>query len=139
MTWRLAALVGVVALLVAAGCRSHHTPKSVVPSFDCFDAWNASGNERNRADLAERGFAIGSVERGTTFADPGVGGTARTSESCGYLFHSDTRFVSYTGDWSGASLLWTNSQGMHGRWSAAQQRTQPDDVRVVADGRIAKR
>lgn len=131
--------LAVVALLVATGCGSHHTPKSVVPSFDCLDGWNARGNEQNRADLANRGFAIGSVMRGTTFADPGVGGTAGTSESCGYLFHSDTRFVSYTGDWSGDSLLWTNSQGMQGRWSPEQQRTQPDDVRVLDGGRIAKR
>jgi hypothetical protein len=128
-----------VALVVAAGCGSQHTPKSVVRSHDCLAAWNAGGNERNRADLAERGFTIGSVERGMVFADPAPGGTASESENCGYLFHSTNRFVSYTGEWHGDAVVWTNSQGMHGPWTAIQQRSQPDDVRVLGDGRIAKR
>jgi len=61
------------------------------------------------------------------------------SESCGYLFHSGERFASYTGDWRGGTLLWTNLQGMHGPWTAIQQESQTDDVRVLDDGRIAKR
>jgi hypothetical protein len=125
--------------LLAAGCGSQHEAQSVVRSHDCFVAWNARGNERNRADLAERGFRIGSVERGMVFGDPGPGGKPHEGELCGYLFHSVSRFVSYTGDWREDALLWTNSQGMRGPWTAAQQRNQPDDVRVLDDGRIAKR
>src|SRR4051812_38439712 len=127
--------------LVVAGCGSRHQARSVVRSHDCFVAWNARGNEQNRADLAAHGFGfrVGSVERGRVFGDPGPGGNPSEGELCGYLFHSDARFVSYSGDWRRDVLLWTNTQGMHGRWTAAQQRTQPDDVRVLADGRIARR
>jgi hypothetical protein len=141
MPIRSAALPGIVVLLAVTACGSNQTPRSVVRSHDCFIAWNAQGNERNRADLARRGFSftIGSVARSFTVGDPAPGGTRHEGHGCGYLFHSTTRFVSYTGDWHGDTLIWTNAQGMHGRWTAAQQRTQPDDVRVLADGRIAKR
>jgi len=139
MLIRPAALPGIVVLLVAIGCSSDQTPRSVVRSQGCFIAWNAHGNERNRADLAGRGFTIGSVERSFTVGDPASGGSPHKGEGCGYLFHSPTRFVSYTGDWHGDTLIWSNTEGMHGRWTAAQQRTQRDNVRVAADGRVAKR
>jgi hypothetical protein len=74
--------------------------------------WNAGGNERNRADLAERGFGIGGVERGTVFGDSAAGGEPHEGEACGFLFHSSSRFVSYTRAWRGHTLLWTNSQGI---------------------------
>ena len=127
--------------LAAAGCASHRDARSVVRSHDCFVAWNARGNERHRADLAARGFGfrVGSVERGMVFGDPGLGGKPSEGELCGYLFHSDARFVSYSGAWRGDVLHWTNAHGLHGRWTAAQQRTQRDNVRVVAGGRIARR
>src|ERR1051326_7635925 len=136
MPTRSVALPAILALLGVTGCGSHQTPRSVVRSHDCFVAWNAGGNERNRTDLASRGFTIGSVERSTTFGDPAQGGKPHESQGCGYLFHSTTRFVSYTADWRGDTLLWTNFEGMRGRWTAEQQRTQPDDVRVISDGRI---
>src|SRR4051812_16561751 len=85
MITRGVALAGTIALLVAIGCGSHDMPRSVVRSHDCFAAWNARGNERNRGDLAERGFTIGSVERGTSVGDPAVGGTSQVVQSCGYL------------------------------------------------------
>jgi hypothetical protein len=131
-----------IAFVVAfAGCGSHQDRRSVVHSHDCFAAWNSRGNEANRADLAAHGFSfrVGSVERGMVFGDPARGGKAHEGELCGYLFHSSARFVSYTGDWRGDVLLWTNSQSARGRWTPTQQRTQHDDVRVLSDGRIAPR
>jgi len=74
-----------------------------------------------------------------TFGDPGPGGTPYKGEGCGFLFHSTSRFVSYSGDWDGDTLLWTNSTGLHGAWTVVQDRSQPNDVRVLGDGRIAKR
>lgn len=134
---RWVALVAIV--LVATGCSSRQPAKSVVPSHDCFDAWNADGNERNRSDLAARGFPVGRVSNGTMIADVAAPGTPQTTSLCGYLFHSESRFVSYTGAWSGNGLRWTNSAAAHGAWSANQQKSQADDIRVLDGGRIAKR
>jgi hypothetical protein len=139
MTKLGAALSVGAALFVLAGCGSGTTSSSVVRSHNCFAAWNARGNERNRADLLRRGFTIGSVEGGVVIGDPAPAGSQHEGHLCGYLFHSAARFVSYTGDWRGDTLLWTNSEGLHGRWTPAQQRSQPDNVRVAEDGRIASR
>jgi hypothetical protein len=135
---RRAALVA-IAVLALTACGSRQPAKSVVRSHDCFDAWNAEGNEANRADLVTRGFAIGRVSRGRMIADPAAGGQSRETKLCGYLFHNDKRFTSYTGDWRGDELRWTNSAALRGTWTAVQQNAQVDDVRVLGDGRIAKR
>ena len=128
----------VAVALVLAGCGARHAAKSVVPSHNCFDAWNADGNDGNRADLAGRGFRVGRVANGAMIADPAPGGTPSTTSLCGYLFHSDSRYASYTGAWHGDELRWTNSAALRGAWTPAQQKSVVDDVRVVDGGRITQ-
>lgn len=134
-----------VCLLVGAGCHGSEPSerRSVVPSHDCLDAWNAPGNEANRAALLGSAFRVGQSSNWQAVADFGAGvkphdGEAR-SFGCSFLFHSGTRFVSFSGTWQGQTIVWNPRQTLSGRWGAEQQQNARDDVQVTRGGGIRRR
>lgn len=138
-------LAALVFLLVGAGCHGAepNEPRSLVPSRDCLDAWIAPGNEANRAALLESGFRVGQWSNWQVVADFGPRARPPDDEArsfgCSFLFHSSTRFVSFSGIWEGRTTVWNPRQTLSRRWGAGQQQNARDDVQVTRGGGIRQR
>lgn len=142
---RLAPWLAGALALVAGGCHETAKPqaRTTLPTRECVQAWNAGGNERNRGVLLRSGFTAGQASEWKSIADFGVGQTPTgdtTRDGCSYLFHSDTRYASFSGTWEeAATLVWDGRLAGRGRWSVSQQENTRDELRVRPDGRIELR
>jgi hypothetical protein len=137
------ALTSATLVLATAACTvggEQQEPRSVVSEPDCLPAWNAVGNERNRADLAATRFRHGEVSDSITISDFADGRMREQEETtafgCGFLFHNDTRFASFHGTWKGNTITWNRRQNLTGPWGPKQQRLRTDNLLVVSAGHI---
>ncbi len=123
------------ALVLAAGCGSTSAPEGAPstaaepPGRDCLAWWNTAGNKDNRARLVETGYRVGSVSGWTAEA----AGDGSASEGCGYLFHDDDGYVSFSAHWEGDRLVWDPNQTQTGPWSPEQELGGYSSSHLVAD------
>jgi hypothetical protein len=137
---RLAVMVS-AALLTGCGGAAQPEARQVAAAGDCLAAWNASGNEANRRRVADEGFEEARVDEFVQIGYFAEGaseqqrGEARR-EGCSYLFHDDRRYLSVSGTWQGDGLRWGVLPELSGPWSAEQEASADDGVRVLPDGRL---
>jgi hypothetical protein len=104
----------------------------------CFDAWNARSNASRRTAVAGR-FTAAEVSRWRAQAGAGTGNVGgRPSFGCSYLFHTSSRYLTFSGTWRMRTLRWGVPPTIRGRWSAEQQAAVRDNATVAADGRLQR-
>lgn len=100
---------------------------------DCFKAWNALGNVRNRVQVA-REHSGWSLE--VTVVQISHPADSLTGTGCGYFLHSNSRWTSFSGMWEhDGDFVWaTRSQGDP---STEEQEIRRPNAVVLAQGQIA--
>src|SRR6476646_5169688 len=108
-------------------------PRQSQGSRDCFVAWNAPSNQRNRSAVAGR-FTVARVSNWTAQASGGED----QSQGCGYLFHTSDRYLSISGAWDGRTIRWGVPPTIQGPWSPEQQASGEDNASVNPEGRLSE-
>jgi hypothetical protein len=143
---RVLLLLGLV-LVVATGCGGDDDdePLPFTGASDCFAVWNGPGNEENRARIAgEAEFDVAVVGHFAQISDFGEGADESDvadaeREGCSYLFHTDHRYLTFSGTWAGDELRWDTPATISGPWSPEQDANAEDNAEVAADGTLQKR
>src|SRR5688572_25294056 len=99
------ALLPLAAALVLAGCGDvEKGPQPPAAAGDCREEWGSPANERNRLEVAREGDY--KIARVTEWTIDHAGSGSEQRRGCGYLFHTEVRYASFSGTWSGESLEW---------------------------------
>lgn len=134
MSSRLRLSAALSLALLAAGCGGGQRAAADPAERDCLAEWNGPANEQNRAVVAAAGdYAVASATEWVMQAS----GDGDASYGCGYLFHTETVHVSFSGIWRDEQLEWGVPPTLKGTWSAEQQRNTIDNALVLEDGRLA--
>ena len=140
----------VVLVALVAGCsggsdatpdsRATPAPVSREASGDCFRAWNAAGNARNRAAAAGNhdGWSVAVSEWMVSHPAAAPSGNDLVGTGCSYFFHSSTRWQSYSGGWEAdGGLRWQTPPAAGGRRTPEQQ-LQPPNAVLGPQGRLVR-
>jgi hypothetical protein len=135
-----------LALILAAGCGAGDDDAALPMSQrDCFALWNGPGNEENRARVAEEAkFDVASASRFVQTVDYGEGASEEDlanaeGEGCSYLFHTDHRYLTFSGLWESDKFRWGTPPTISGSWSPEQDANARDNADVSPDGTLRKR
>ena len=113
------ALVLTPIVLALAACGGSSTKASK----DCFQIWNDTSNQRRQIIIAGL-FTVADV---TT-----------TSDTCGYIFHTEKRAFAINAKRNGSSVR-RDELPTIGDWSAQQQEAVHDNAAVDSQGLVRRR